>query len=168
MEYNIVTSYSINQILRNNSKYYKVNLGQSLTLEDRSGERVLNHKDQFAFVYNNFYKAQIMRQGTIGDITFYTDHEIREDVVALYIDREEFTHPFDASLIRERGVDSYLGSILKKSKEEYEQMQNKDSEDATNSNMGEADRLVHNPGAVTYADLKAFIEKKNSERLKTD
>lgn len=164
MEYNIVTNLKINQYLKSNSKYYKVSLGQSLTFEDRSGERVLNQKDQFSFVYNKFYKAQIMKHGSIGDITFYTDHDIREDVMALYIDREEFVHPYDERFIKEKGVDAFLGHILKISKEEYEQM-NKSEEVTNEIKQGNSEKLLQNPGSVTYADIKAFMEKKNAERL---
>ena len=67
MNYNIVTNYKINQFLKQNSKYYKVSLGQSITLEDRSGDRVTNTNDQFAFVYNHHYKATILKQGIIGN-----------------------------------------------------------------------------------------------------
>jgi hypothetical protein len=119
MTYNIVTNFEINQFLKQYSKYYKVDLGQSITMESRSGDRVLNKNDQFAFVYNTYYKAHIVRQGKIGDIIFYTDYRIKEDVVALYIDNEEFMHSFDSAMVREKGVDAYLGHILKISNDEY-------------------------------------------------
>lgn len=167
MDYNIITNYSINQFLKTNSKYYKVNLGQSLTFEDKSGDRVLNQKDQFAFVYNKFYKAQIFKQGMIGDITFYTDHDIREDIIVLYIDREEFVHQFDRNFIQLKGVDAYLGHILKISQEEFEKINNEESESVDTHKIGESDKVIQNPGSVTYADLKAYLEKKNQERLKS-
>ncbi len=164
MNYNIVTNHAINQFFRTQSKYYKVNLGQSLTIEARSGDRVGNMNDKFSYVYNTHYKAQIFKQGSIGDITFYTDHEIREEVVALYIENEEFVHPVDFLLIREKGIDAFLGSILKKSQEEYDNIK-KSEEEIVEGKVGNADQVTFNPGAVTYADLKAYMEKKNSERL---
>jgi hypothetical protein len=166
MEYNIVTNYKINQFLKNNSKYYKVNLGQSLTFEDRSGERVLNKKDPFSFVYNTFYKAQIMRQGSIGDITFYTDNDIREDVLALYIDNEEFVHQYDERFIKEKGVDAFLGNVLKISKEEFEAISKQKSDEENITKTGNSEKVLQNPGSVTYADLKAYMEEKNAQRLK--
>ena len=166
MEFNIVTNYKINQILRAKSKYYKVNLGQAITLENRSGDRVMNANDKFAFTYNTFYKATILRQGSIGDITFYTDHGIFEDVVALYIDREEFIHQFDERMITEKGVDAFLGHILKISKEEFEKINNQETEETEIDKKGNADKLIENPGSVTFADLKAYMEKKQMERLK--
>jgi hypothetical protein len=84
--------------------------------------------------------------------------------MALYIDREEFVHPYDERFIREKGVDAFLGHILKISKDEYEQM-NKSEEVTNEIKQGNSEKLLQNPGNVTYADIKAFMEKKNAERL---
>ena len=167
MNYNIVTNYKINQFLKQNSKYYKVSLGQSITLEDRSGDRVANTNDQFAFVYNHHYKATILKQGIIGNITFYTDHGIYDDDLALYIDREEFVHKFDERFVREKGVDAYLGHILKTSQEEFDEL-NKEQMDLNLEKVGNAEKVLTNPGSVRFEDLKAWAEKKNQERLKNN
>lgn len=163
MKYNIVTNYSINQFIKQRSKYYKVTLGQAITLEDRTGERVLNQNDQFAFVYNHYYKSSLLKQGTIGDIDFYTDHTITEDVVILYIDREEFAHSFDRRSIEETGIDSYLGHILKISEEEYQRMNGSSEESEINQTSNGVG--IPNPGAFTYDDLKKLMDKKNSKRI---
>lgn len=166
MNYNIVTSHNINQIIKLNSKYYKVDLGQSLTLEDRSGERVSNKNDQFAFVYGYYYKTSVLKQGIIGDITFYTDHLILDNKFRFYIDREEFIYDFDQRLIQEKGIDAYLGNILKISKESYDELKKNSEKPTNNQKKGNAEKVILNPGSVRYEDLQAYIEKNSTERLK--
>jgi hypothetical protein len=177
MKYNIVTNYKINQIIKNGSKYYRVSLGHSITLDSLKGDRELNKRDSFAFFYNTLYNANLFGQGIIGDIQFYTDHDINEDVLAFYIDQEEFVHPFDEKLVKEKGIDAFLGFVLKESEFEFNQRkvekqrvedEKKSTTNTTNTTkkVGDATRVLENPGNVTYADLKAYLEKNNSERLK--
>jgi|LakMenEpi03Aug12_release.lakeMendotaPanAssembly.Ray.scaffolds.fasta_scaffold108730_2 hypothetical protein len=160
MEYNIVTNYKINQIFRQKSKYYKINLGQAITIESRTGDRELNTNDKFAFTYNVYYKTGILRQGSIGDITFYTDHFINDDVVRLYIGVEEFIHKINFRKLEEIGIDGFIGDILKKSKEEYDLMmeESKENGDSESESNGVSEKVILNPGAVTYEDLKAYME----------
>jgi hypothetical protein len=163
MNYNIVTNYRINQLFKQKSKYYKINLGQAITLESRSGDRELNSNDQFAFSYNTYYKTGILRQGAIGDITFYTDHFILDDMIRLYIDVEEFIHNVNFRKLEDMGVDAYLGEVLKNSKEEYEiRMDDTSDQESDSSNVDVSEKVITNPGAVTYEDLKAFMEKQRS------
>jgi len=141
-------------------------LGQSITLEDRSGDRVQNKNDEFAFVYNYYYKSSIFKQGSIGDIVFYTDHLIMDNEFRFYIDREEFIYDLDRKMVMEKGIDSYLGYILKISKETYEEIMKNDETNMDNSKKGDAKKVINNPGSVRYEDLKAYLDKNNSERLK--
>lgn len=168
MKYNIVTNYRINQIIKQSSKYYKVHLGHAITMDSNRGDRELNKGDDFAFFYNTLYKASVLGQGIIGDIKFYTDHVIMEDLIAFYIDREEFIYEFDEKMIKEKGIDSFLGSILKKSEDEYKERKQKEKDDAEQivKEKGNAEKVTQNPGNVTYEDVKAFLEQKNSGRLK--
>ena len=53
-------------------------------------------------------------QGKIGNIKFYTDHYINEDKLAFYHDKEEFIFDFDHQMVKEKGVDFYLGHLIKK------------------------------------------------------
>ena len=116
--YNIVTSpFIISEIKK--CKYYKVNLGLVSTI-DKNGHRVLNENDKFGYFYNSQYKTTIYMQGTIGDISFYIDHYIKDEVLAVYYNSEEFIIPFDKPLLVEKGIEFYLGSIFKKIEIEYE------------------------------------------------
>ena len=170
MEYNIVTNFKINQIFKQKSKYYKVGLGFASTSVDTvSGERLLSPKDDFAFFYNRTYNTLINGQGKIGNIKFYTDHYINEDKLAFYHDKEEFIFDFDHQMVKEKGVDFYLGHLIKKIDIEKEQREEEEKMKKENSEKYVADpnKIIMNPGQATYADMVAYLEKKKSERLKT-
>jgi hypothetical protein len=119
MEYNIVTNFKINQIFKSKSKYFRVKLGLASTQENHQGDRNLSTKDDFAYHYNSVYKTTIYGQGSMSDLKFYTDHYIKEDKIAFYYDKEEFIFDFDLKLVNEKGVDFYLGSLIKKIEEEH-------------------------------------------------
>lgn len=167
--YNIVTNYKINQIIKSSSKYYKVSLGLSSTMQSTSGDRVLNQKDDFAYFYNTTYKTTIMRQGSIGNISFYTDHYIMEDKVAFYYKQEEFIFDFDQAMVKEKGIDFYLGHLIKTIEVEYADRIKKKEEEKESKKVINADpnKVFKNPGSVSYEDLKAYLEKQRLERLKS-
>jgi hypothetical protein len=151
------------------SKYFRQNLGMVSTI-DKGGRRVLNEKDKFAYHYNSIYKTTIYSQGYVGDIRFYADHYITDDSFALYGDDfQEFIFQLDRNVIREKGIDFYIGSLIKQVEEKYEQI-GKDEEDRKKLEIkeeeGNPELVILNPGSVTYKDLKAYLEKKNKERYK--
>jgi hypothetical protein len=166
--YNIVTNYKINQLIKSSSKYYKVSLGFATTSETNSQDRVYNQKDEFAYFYNTLYKASILAQGSIGNIKFYTDHYIKEEKIAFYWKKEEFIFDFDSTLVKEKGVDFYLGHLIKKIETEYADRLKKEQESKENKQKTNADpdKLIKNPGLVTYEDMKAYMEKQRLERMK--
>lgn len=166
--YNVVTNQKIINLIKSSSKYFKVNLGFSSTDEDRSGERVLSTKDEFAFSYNAFYKTFIYAQGNIGNIRFYTDHYIKEDVLAVYLDLEEFVFNFDNDFYKEKGIDSLLGKIMKEVDDRMEQIKKDKKEQEDKKDLvkkGDPDKVFTNPGNVRYEDLKAYLDKKNNSRI---
>ena len=169
MEYSIVTNFRINQSFKSKSKYFKVSLGQVSTTDSNSGDRVYSQKDTFAYFYNTTYKTTIYGQGSIGNIKFYTDHYITEDHIAMYYDKEEFIFDYDEKMVKEKGVDFYLGNLIKTIETEYKHRLEKEEEvkEEIKKQVGDPDKVLNNPGAVTYADLKAYLDKKNSERLKS-
>ena len=119
-EYNIVTNYKVMSEIKK-SKYFKVNLGMSVSFE-KNGERVLSDKDKFSVSYNHQYKTTIYSQGKIGGMTFYVDHGIKDDKLAFYHELEEFVFDFDKNIILEKGIDSYLGILLKRVDQEFEKI----------------------------------------------
>ena len=167
-KYNIVTNYKMVQILKK-SRYFRVNLGLASTQETNSGDRGYNNNDDFAFYYNTIYKTTIYGQGNIGDIFIYTDHYIKEDKIAFYFDKEEFIFDFDDKMVNEKGVDFYLGHLIKTIETEHQERLVKKQEtiEEQKNEVGDANRIFDNPGNVKYADLKAYMEKIRLERLKS-
>lgn len=160
--------HTINNFKR--SKYFRVNLGLSATM-DKNGKRLINDKDKFANFYSTTYKATIYAQGNVGDIKFYTDHYIKDSTIAAYYNDnfEEFLFEWDDEKITEKGVDAFLGYILKSVEEQYEERVKKEELKKMEPKAeGNAEMILKNPGAVSYADLKAYLEKKQQERYKNN
>jgi hypothetical protein len=148
------------------SRYFRQNLGLVATVE-KNGRRVYNEKDRFSNFYNTQYRTTIYGQGNVGDIKFYTDHYIRDESFAVYFGDsfEEFLFTFDYNFIKERGIDIYIGHIIKQVEEKYEEkVKNHETKKLEPKLEGNPDMIFKNPGSVTYADLKAYLEKKQMER----
>lgn len=157
----IVTNSGIISVMRQ-SRYFRVNLGLVQTVE-KNGSRSYYDKDRFAYHYNNIYRTTIFGQGNVGDIKFYTDHYIMEDVLAVYYgdNFEEFVFDFSQEIIREKGVDGYLGHILKECETRYEELKkNNELKKLEEKPKGDASKVLLNPGQVTWEDLKAYMEEK--------
>lgn len=167
--YSIVTNLKIVNLFKK-SEYFKVNLGMVSTLTDKTGERKNNENDKFAFYYNNLYNTHIYAQGHIGDIMIYLDHYIKDDKIAFYVNHEEFIFDLDDKLMREKGPNFYLGKMLKELKEENDERLRKAEEDKLKKEQqkGNPEKLTINPGAVSYDDIQAYLEKKRKERYSTD
>ena len=175
MEYNIVTNYNLNQKIRYGSKFYTVQLGLATTKIDQAGDRQPNRDDQFAYVYSQYYQSQVHSQGFIGNIRFYTDHQIKDDVLIFYYDREEFIFDWEPLKVKEKGVDTFLGGCIKKIETEYKDRMEKAKEEKKKAEeevknpvkpVGDAKKIFENPGAVSYEDLKAYLAKQNQDRMK--
>jgi hypothetical protein len=164
--YNVVTNIKLmNEIKK--SRYFKKNLGIVNTVE-KNGTRSLNEKDKFAYFYNTNYKTTIFAQGNIGDIRFYVDYYIQNDVMAFYYNNEEFLFEFDRTMVNEKGIDFFIGHIIKNIETKYEnrlkEAELKKSEPKKEANP---DMIFKNPGSVTYEDIKAYLQKQNTMRYNT-
>ena len=165
MAVNIVTNFQIITKIKT-SRYFRTNLGMVATIE-KNGSRKYNDKDLFSSFYNSSYNTVIYAQGNVGDIKFYTDHYITDQVLAVYFGEnfEEFIFEFDDALAREKGMDFYLGHIIKETELRYEEKKKNDElKKAEEKPKGNAEALVQNPGAVSYEDIQAYLEKKRQER----
>jgi hypothetical protein len=165
MEYNIVTNFRINTIFKQKSKYYKVSLGYTSTQEANGGERNYNKKDEFAYFYNTRYRTTIQCQGSIGNIKFYTDHYITQPQLAFYFDKEEYIFDFDEEIVNSKGVDFYLGHLIKTIETEKKDEADKKVVEETPVDESNPKLVAFNPGAVKYTDLKAYLDQKNANRL---
>lgn len=163
MAYNVVTNNRLMAEVKR-SKYFRTNLGIVNTVE-KNGNRFLNDKDKFAHFYNTNYKTTIFAQGNIGDIRFYIDHYIQKDVMAFYYNNEEFLFDFDRSMVNEKGIDFFMGHIIKNIETEYEdRLKEAELKKSEPKKEGDAEIIMKNPGAVTYDDIKAYLQKQNSMR----
>ena len=73
----------------------------------------------------------------------------------------------DFELIREKGIDFYLGHILKKVEEEHEERIKANTEKKVEPKpTGNSEMVTFNPGAVRYEDIKAYLEIQNAQRYK--
>lgn len=165
MGMHIVTNFQIiNEMKR--SQYYRLSLGLVATVE-KNGNRTYNDKDRFSWFYNNKYKTTIYGQGNIGDIRFYTDHYIKDMVLAVYFgdNFEEFIFDLDVQMINSKGIDFYLGHILKEVETRYEEMiKNNELKKLEEKPKGDASKILNNPGSVSYEDLKAYMEEQRKNR----
>jgi len=147
MGLNIVSSQFVSNCFKK-SRFFRKNLGLVSTI-DKNGKRIANDKDKFSSHYNGIYRTTIFAQGNVGDIKFYIDHT------------------FDVSFFTEKGADNYLGFILKSVDDMYEErVKNNELKKLEPKPVGNADMITKNPGNVSYADLKAYLEKKRAERYK--
>jgi len=169
MGLNIVTSYNLINRFKQ-SRYFRVSLGLASTM-DKNGRRMTNEKDKFAYFYSTTYKAAIYAQGNIGDIRFYTDHYIRDTTIATYYNDnfEEFLFHWDEEFVQNKNVDAFLGHILKSVEEQYEErVKNEELRKLEPKPDGNPEMIFKNPGGVSYADLKAYLDKKAKERYKNN
>jgi len=167
MAVHIVTNYQVIGKIKT-SRYFRTNLGIVATVE-KNGTRAYNDKDSFSKYYNTNYNTIIYAQGNIGNIKLYTDHFIRDQVMAIYYgdNFEEFILDWDDVRFKEKGMDSYLGFILKETESKYEEkLKNDELKKIEEKPVGNADAVIQNPGAVSYADVQAYLEKKRQERYK--
>jgi len=167
MAYNVVTNTFVIQEIKK-CRYFKINLGLASTV-DKGGNREFNDKDKFSYYYNTQYRTTIYAQGNVGDIKFYTDVFIKDPIMAIYVgtENEEFLIDVDFELIKEKGIDFYLGHILKKVEEEHEERIKANTEKkAEPKPAGNSEMITFNPGAVRYEDLKAYLEQQNAQRYK--
>lgn len=169
MATNIVTNFQLMPNFKK-SQYFRVNLGLVATI-DSGGRREINTKDGFAVFYNGVYKTQIYAQGNIGDIKFYADFQIKDNSIAVYFgpSYEEFVFKYDSSIVEEKGIDFYIGHLLKSVEESYEERRKKEElRKMEPVAVGDPNKVFTNPGNVTYADLKAYLETKQKNRFKNN
>jgi hypothetical protein len=91
--------------------------------------------------------------------------------MAVYVgpEHEEFLIDVDFQLIKEKGIDFYLGHVLKEVETKHEERIKANSEKkAEPKPVGNSEMITFNPGSVRYEDLKAYLEKQNAERYKSN
>jgi hypothetical protein len=166
MAINIVSSQQVANLFKT-CRHFVKNMGLIATVE-KNGQRIYNDKDRFSNFYNRSYNTTIFAQGYIGNIRFYVDHMIIDRNFAVYVGDsfEEFVNTYDYDLVNEKGIEFYIGHLLKSAEEAYEEKKKNDELRKIEVQKGDANKINLNPGQVTYEDLKAYMEKQQSERYK--
>lgn len=168
MAVNIVCGLKISGEFKK-SKYFRQSLGVVATIE-KNGQRVFNDADKFSKFYNQSYRTTIYAQGSVGDIRFYVDHMIHDLNFGVYVGEtyEEFVNSYDHQLVAEKSVDFYIGHLMKNADEAYEEKKKNDELNKIEREQGSSQKIIENPGSVTYEDVKAYMNKKQAERYKNN
>jgi hypothetical protein len=170
MDYNIVTNLKNIQIFKK-CEYFITKLGLAGTRDRGEDNRTFEDRDKFAHFYNNRYNTIIYGQGVIGKIMFYVDHYIMEDVVAIYKDENEFLFNIDLDMIRTKGINSYIGWLIREVDYKVEEMKSseegttEEKSDEVSKKVGDPNKIFNNPGQVTWEDLQAYLRNKNNNRI---
>lgn len=168
MEFYVVTGRNTLDVFKR-CKYFRQNLGMVSTI-DKNGSRLLNDKDKFSFYFNTLYKTTIYAGGNVGDIKFYYDVYITDKSIGVYIvdgdSYDEFIFEYDKKLEQEKGIDSYIGYLLKESETEYKTRKEEEKiKRESPKPTGNSQKLSLNPGNVTYEDILAYKKSKNKKRF---
>lgn len=159
-KWNIIGDRYYIDFIQKNSKYFKQVLGQSITVEKNNNKEL--REGNFTTWYYNNYKAIIFKQGEIGGLQFYIDYYLKKDILGFFMDGQLETHQYatewDEDLIKEVGIDSWLGKKLKEIDETIEE--NNEKKTKINTEVGDASKLTLNPGATTWADIKEYYQSK--------
>ena len=169
--YNFVAKKSIVDSFKG-SKHFKINMGHSLSVNDGGDRKFrISDKDKFTKFYHDKYNIALLSEGNIGTLNFFSDYYIDEEIVVVFFGDVDFIFVHEADRLKKEGVDSYLGSIIQEIEKKYEHELvnagngsdvgniNGVTEDESGSG-GDADKLVNNPGAVTWEDIEAHYRKK--------
>jgi hypothetical protein len=168
-KYFVVTNHNVISSIKSSSKYFRVNLGVSLTLEDTKGEdRLDNDKDRFAFAYRKYKGSICLSAGEVGNMHFYTDHTMSPNKILIYKDFEEFELNYDTQYVKEFGTDAWIGKIMKEVDTKIEQLNAVSDELSTDvpnpvKNKGDRSKVFTNPGQVRYEDLKEYLASKRQK-----
>jgi tRNA G10 N-methylase Trm11 len=143
-----------------------MNLGSSISAVNKNNQRKLsiNDRDEFIKFYYNKHKIIAQSVGNIGSINFFTDHYIKEDIVVVYCNDKEFVFEHKRDLMKAKGIDAYLGSIIKEIETKYGD-EIKISKPIVNTDAakeGDASVLKLSPGSVTYEDILKYKSQRKA------
>lgn len=148
------------------SKYFKQDLGKShMVYDEKKGDRYLREGD-FTTWYYNSYRSLAVKSGQIGPLHFYIDYHLREEIMGFFLDTDLTKHQYaiewEQDLVDKLGIDIWLSEKLKYIDEtlanEIENENNKDQEEE----VGDANKLLNNPGGVSWKDIEAHFNKKKT------
>ena len=166
MDINIVCGAHLIQVF-NKSNFFKSDLGFASSIHDaKSGERIYSTKDSFAVMYNLKYRTAIYKKGKVGNYAFYMDGHILDDSIATYCDEMEYVIKLDRNKLREEGINSYLGFIIRtvienKAKNDAEKSNKQVEQKLPVQEVVSPSKVLTTPGSVSYEDVQEYLKNKN-------
>ena len=154
------------------SKWFKTDLGSVFMPASKDRKFDYTKQSKFMQYYLVTYGSKLYKEGNIGEqISFYTDWKITDStIVVFYQDEHHFVFQYDMKVIEAKGVDSYLGSLIKVIETEYlpNIVHNKETvtvEDSVEDKYKRAqEKIKQNPGNVSYDDIKDYLKMKKFKR----
>lgn len=162
--YNIVTNKKVNMMFRG-SKYFKTDLGRSFTVREKDDKKSFNisSSDEFMKAYFQNNRIIIYKEGSIGTLTLYTNHYMKDNVVLLNYNTMDFEFPVDKEHIISKGIDDYIGFMIKEIETKYNKAKEESSKEVIhdeNEIIADPSKLFSNPGSVNYEDIIAYQKNK--------
>jgi len=156
------------------SKYFKRDLGKVFISSKAKNENKFDLTQQEDFV-KTYYKTtngvKLLKEGNIGQIEFYSDHTIGNNVIVYYDNTYDFNFIHNEKNMLDVGIEKYLGSMIKEIetkllpniKEQYKQQQAPQVSEEDKVLMAKQ-KIKTNPGSVTYDDIKEILKSKKRFR----
>lgn len=144
------------------SKYFTQDLGRSHTVYDeKKGDKELREGEFSTWYYNN-YKSLIVKSGFIGPLHFYIDYYMKKEILGFFLDTDSSKHQYAVEWDQKRidiiGIDSWLSEKLWEVDNSL--FENSDKEYTEEVQNGDSDKLVTNPGGVSWKDIEDYYNKK--------
>jgi len=168
-KYFVVSSYKTINYIKSSSRYYKTNLGFSVSI-DVGDDKVVSDKDRFAFAWQGSKGNPIFSSGEIGNVHFYVDHSQKDPHLICVHNFEEFIFELDTIYIKEKGMDSFIGKMIKQVDEKFKTPEDENSSSPSQNTpevllQGNSEKLFKNPGQVRYEDVQEYLRSKNLRRI---
>lgn len=156
--WNIVVNDFFIQKYVSNSKYFKKDLGKSLTIEKNNERKI--RQNEFTSWYYNANKTLIYKKGSLGIIDFYCDYSYSTEIkMGIFLSDNPNKNFVFGVPDKIENFDKWLGDILVNIEQEISEDSNKGKFVKLEDKKGNADTLKNNPGAVTWRDIVEYKKR---------
>lgn len=156
--WNIVVNDFFIQKYVSKSKYFKKDLGKSLTVEKKNKRDL--RQNEFTSWYYNVNKSLIYKKGSLGIIDFYCDYSYSTQIKMGIFLNDNPTKNFIFGIPDGiKNFDNWIGDILVNIEQEIANENKKGDFVKLEDKKGNADALKNNPGAVTWRDVVEYKKR---------
>jgi len=168
-KYKFISSKSIISKFKS-SRLFKTDLGKCFINDGKNGLKMdLSRQEEFVKVYFQQNESRmIFKEGNIGSIEFYSDPKIHNNVI-IYLGQEYFVFQHDPNALSVKGIEKYLGSIIKEI--ETKNLLGNITNTETKRELTQEELYIQaqnkiktNPGMVTYDDVKHLLKNKRRNK----